>query len=1005
MRKFIAIFLSIILFFVGVFASFAGSYAIFRTPETPIDSSYLMQFTENEEAYYLQKTAADTIFYIESDNKDYTSLFTLTDNDGNEMPKRIEKGIKVAFKILPPDNGYEAGKKYSIVLNNDAKFSGNDLGHARELIFTIEKEDVESYTYADEVKVIKDMEFTTIDDNILDIQDLDVNIGDIIINEMASDAYKIVDILDDGTAIVETPGLDEIFSDLEVYGEYTWDVNDIQFNTDLDIEIEIENSIRNSSFFKSLITTAYAAEDDGIKYIDKVGLKVKYEINIDDNTVKIEVEIKLGPGQNGIFGISKLKNQEVTINLENTIGFTSHCDIEKSKLSKKFELDVSTTVSTDTSWGVSLDLSTLFSPEKDKKDTNSINTMAEYQKVVGDLTKELAKMEKDKESKEITLFSWKIPIPAVPGLYFDASLLLFFEFDAAANITLGGHNSTRVTAGILFRNYEFDSYIDVFNSKSPPRLSINGTVGAKAGIKIQLRLVILHDKVAYIEIDPQAGFYADAFLTYPIFEPGDLSYAGSILHFYGYFEAGLYFGANFRGKVNYLFDVYNYEHELVEIKAPLFDFGNEKISIEIASSRPSIRAINNTFTAPDIVFQYYDVKNGRVSAESLKVEDLKFTIDGEELKKVGKLVTLPSTVGPSFYVNASYKNTGDNKSYNALFKVIVSGSEIEGSVSAYTSSSNFEPISNATVKLFSQNDPNTLIAEAKTDGNGKFSFNVSEGKYILKISAQGYSELTSLQVISKDETKFTEHILLVDSLERGNGTAGGQINNAIDGRNLDGVEIRLRENWNNHSGNYFKDYKTTTSSNGQYRIDDIPVGYYTIEASKDGFYKDYYNIIVHSSDPQYNQNFTISPILPEGQMRIVLRWGENPRDLDSHLIGNKPDGESYNVFYNRMRYSWENTEMANLDVDDTTSYGPETITILQPMDNWIYAIHDYTNRGSTDSDKMSYSGAYVTVFTSRGQEHTFNIPVGKEGTYWTVFEYINGQIRPINAVNNIKPSP
>ena len=46
------------------------------------------------------------------------------------------------------------------------------------------------------------------------------------------------------------------------------------------------------------------------------------------------------------------------------------------------------------------------------------------------------------------------------------------------------------------------------------------------------------------------------------------------------------------------------------------------------------------------------------------------------------------------------------------------------------------------------------------------------------------------------------------------------------------------------------------------------------------FYTDYCNIIVHSTDPQ-QQNLTISPVLPEDQIRIVLRWGESPSDLDS----------------------------------------------------------------------------------------------------------------------------
>jgi hypothetical protein len=52
-------------------------------------------------------------------------------------------------------------------------------------------------------------------------------------------------------------------------------------------------------------------------------------------------------------------------------------------------------------------------------------------------------------------------------------------------------------------------------------------------------------------------------------------------------------------------------------------------------------------------------------------------------------------------------------------------------------------------------------------------------------------------------------------------------------------------------------------------------------------------------------------------MRIVLTWGERPADLDSHITypGN-------HIFFR----SKKGTD-ANLDVDDTTSFGPETITL------------------------------------------------------------------------------
>lgn len=996
MKKFLSVLLCMALFITGVLASFTGGYALFRTPETPLDAAYLMQFSDDSGAYYLQKAAADIIFYVDGEGDDHGALFTLTDSAGGVMTPRTEKAGSGQFKILPPGQGYEAGKEYTLTLNGGAAFSGNDLKDVRALTFCIEREAVEQYTYNQAVRTVEAGEITAIDEETIRVTG-EVQTGDILIDAAAGEAFKIVEVYGDGTAAVETPALDEIFSDLQVYGEYTWDVNELEWSEAQ--ELEIEESIRSSAFFDSLLTAAYAADEKDPK---AAGVKVTHSKNAADNTVTIEIEINLQPGRRGLFGISKLKNQEVTITLETVTGFTVDCNIDGPL---DFAFDLSATQTNEFSWTVGF----AFYTGENKKETNAANAvrdLAEYSSIVSDLTKELANVVKDRETGEIHLLYWPLPVPAIPLLSFDAEVLLFAELETAAELTLGGHSVTRNTAGIRFKDGDFRTYSDEYRSNPPLTLTFVGTLSFKAGIRLRIRAKIVSEKVAYISLTPEAGLYAQLFATYPIAKAEELSEAGSILGLYGYFESGLYFGADFKAAVNLVAEWYEYEQELMDKKAPLVKVGSEKIAVKIAPSRASVRALNNSFTPPDILFEHYDVKSGRMATELLDIGDVKFTVDGTELERgSGNSLKLPAGSAASFHVNASYKNKNDSRAYSTIFKVVVSGSEIEGRVSAYTSGQEYTPIPGATVRLYSAGSPGgEPLGTATCDTAGKFSFNVGEGRYILKISAQGYRELTTLQEIAKDETKFTEHILLVDNEETGNGTAGGRVMNAIDGQTVSGVQIRLREGWNSRSGDYYRDLVTETGSDGQYSLDGLPVGYYTVEASKDGFYTDYCNVIVHATDPQHNQNLTISPILPENQIRIVLRWGETPSDLDSHLIGRGPDGSSFNVYYGDKHYVWSGEEMANLDVDDTTSYGPETITILHPLtDGWVYAVHDFTNRGSTESDRMSYSGAQVTVFAGGRQVAAFSIPVGQIGTYWTVFEYAGGQIWPINAVNNTKP--
>ena len=65
-------------------------------------------------------------------------------------------------------------------------------------------------------------------------------------------------LLEDGRAEVSIPALDEIYQQLEVCGTYEFDVDQLAVNPEL--EIEIGENVRKSSFYAALISTAYAAD-------------------------------------------------------------------------------------------------------------------------------------------------------------------------------------------------------------------------------------------------------------------------------------------------------------------------------------------------------------------------------------------------------------------------------------------------------------------------------------------------------------------------------------------------------------------------------------------------------------------------------------------------------------------------------------------------------------------------------------------------------------------------
>lgn len=154
----------------------------------------------------------------------------------------------------------------------------------------------------------------------------------------------------------------------------------------------------------------------------------------------------------------------------------------------------------------------------------------------------------------------------------------------------------------------------------------------------------------------------------------------------------------------------------------------------------------------------------------------------------------------------------------------------------------------------------------------------------------------------------------------------------------------------------------------------------------------YSNLVVKC--PCAGMTYAISPVMTNlDGMRVVLSWGEKPFDLDSHL--SFPGGH---IYFD----SKEGTD-ANLDVDDTDSYGPETVTISKKHfgESYIYAVQDYSNKGLPNSNYLSASKAKVFVYVGSSLVRSYSVPAGKRGNIWTVFKLNpNGEFEDINSVTS-----
>jgi uncharacterized protein YfaP (DUF2135 family) len=167
----------------------------------------------------------------------------------------------------------------------------------------------------------------------------------------------------------------------------------------------------------------------------------------------------------------------------------------------------------------------------------------------------------------------------------------------------------------------------------------------------------------------------------------------------------------------------------------------------------------------------------------------------------------------------------------------------------------------------------------------------------------------------------------------------------------------------------------TTNAQGYYTVT-LPAGVYSYTLNAHGFI----TIPSGSLNAPTSGSFDInmSPELAADSWRVVLSWQEHPRDLDSHLVFL---GEEYlcpEMYYGRPQASCAGVT-ATLDVDDTSSYGPETTTLSGVNScgyfrqcKWVYKVKNYS--GYYDhSNGWQHSEAKVILYNGDHLVREFNV--------------------------------
>ena len=221
-------------------------------------------------------------------------------------------------------------------------------------------------------------------------------------------------------------------------------------------------------------------------------------------------------------------------------------------------------------------------------------------------------------------------------------------------------------------------------------------------------------------------------------------------------------------------------------------------------------------------------------------------------------------------------------------------------------------------------------------------------------------------------------------------TVTGTVRNAVNGQPLAGATIRVNGG-----------APVVSSAQGTFTFTNVPSGSITVQATATGFFT-YTNSFTIAPVPVNTIGFSLSPTISGANtVRLVLNWGASPSDLDSHLETPVIGGQTHHVYF-ANRGTTNTAPFAELDVDDVTGFGPETITIstLSPG-TYHYYIHKFSF-----SPGFDVSSATAQIYTSAGLVATVQVPTtSSTADYWYVarIDGASGLVTIVNTLSNNVP--
>ena len=285
------------------------------------------------------------------------------------------------------------------------------------------------------------------------------------------------------------------------------------------------------------------------------------------------------------------------------------------------------------------------------------------------------------------------------------------------------------------------------------------------------------------------------------------------------------------------------------------------------------------------------------------------------------------------------------------------------------SSSKVAPITDEE-RVYVELSTGSLLIRVETDASGNIISDKAWNEIILKEANENRSE---------------------------NGTLNGVVIDAMTGEGVPAAKLEFKAKENAENSTH-----VTSGKDGSFSIE-LAADVYEVTISADGYVDETFEFEMEKDKNYSGEQFTISPELAAGSARIVLEWTAQPQDLDSYRWGNTDKGDDLYVNFRKRTCEGRDGLLAELDVDDTNGYGPETITLNDLNGVYTYSVVDYRTTGT-----LQQYGATVKVYLpgkSAPTVITLDPNAGVENV-WEVFELDHGELKILNrapAEENLRP--